>query len=76
MAFVNNKHNVSTGLQIYFVRHAESLNNIRCRDNPEEYETLRFHDPELTPEGYEQAAKLAAFFKYHESHFDVCESKF
>lgn len=76
MEFIPPKHNTSTGLRLYFIRHAESLNNVRNHDNPNNYENERSHDPELSPQGYEQAAQLAAYIKGHEHLGDVCESKF
>jgi broad specificity phosphatase PhoE len=64
-----------TGLKIYLVRHAESLNNIACHDHPGEYENIRYHDPQLSPTGHEQAQQLAQYIKQHEALSEICESK-
>ena len=74
MAFITNKHNTATGLKLFFVRHAESTNNIACHDNFEAYEQLRSHDPELSPQGHDQAASLAQYIKQPENLGDICES--
>lgn len=74
MSFITSKHNPTTGLKIYFIRHAESLNNIRCHDNINNYEHLRSHDPELSPRGYEQASQLAQYIRQHEQLGEVSES--
>ncbi|OMJ77211.1 hypothetical protein SteCoe_23246 [Stentor coeruleus] len=73
MSFITSKHNPATGLKIYFIRHAESLNNIRCHDDLQGYEHLRSHDPDLSPRGYEQASQLAQFIRQHEQLGEVSE---
>jgi broad specificity phosphatase PhoE len=75
MAYILNKHNYDTGLKLFFVRHAESMNNIQCHDNPLEYESMRSHDPLLSPQGYEQAAQLANYIRLHEPVGNLVESK-
>ena len=74
MSFIMPKHKPSTGLKVYLIRHAESLNNITCHDHREGYEDLRSQDPDLSPQGYEQAAHLASYIKTHENIEDICES--
>jgi broad specificity phosphatase PhoE len=75
MAYIQPKHDKLTGLKVFLLRHAESLNNIRSHDNPYEYESLRSHDPDLSTQGYDQAAQLAAYLKQSGSLGDLVESK-
>lgn len=76
MEFIPPKQTTSTGLRIYFIRHAESLNNIRYNADPNKYKEARSHDPDLSLKGYEQATQLAAYIKGNEQFRDVCESNF
>lgn len=77
MSFIPSKHSkVSMGLRIYLVRHAESTNNIICHDHIGEYESMRNHDPLLSPTGHEQAQQLAQYIKQHEHLSEICESIF
>ena len=73
MESIPQKHN---GLRLYFIRHAESLNNIRYNPDPNKYKEARSHDPDLSPKGYEQAIQLATYIKGNEQFRDVCESNF
>jgi broad specificity phosphatase PhoE len=74
MSFIPRNHLSNSGLKIYLVRHAESLNNIMCHDRPGEYETIRNHDPELSKTGHDQAHQLAQYIKQHEILSEICES--
>jgi broad specificity phosphatase PhoE len=75
MAFIAEKHAKNTGLKIFLVRHAESMNNIACHDDREHYEQTRSHDPELSQRGMEQAAQLAEYIRKLEHMGEICESK-
>lgn len=48
-------------LQLYFIRHGQSTNNVILDENNEDYLLVRTTDPELTPVGHEQAQQVAEF---------------
>lgn len=46
-------------LQLYFIRHGQSTNNVIMDENNDDYLLTRATDPELTPIGVEQAQRVA-----------------
>ncbi|HEY9301135.1 MAG TPA: histidine phosphatase family protein, partial [Phormidium sp.] len=61
-------------MQLYFIRHAESINNYNKRLTGSS--KGRSDDPELTATGKEQAKLLAEFFRNNYSHTSVPERDF
>jgi 2,3-bisphosphoglycerate-dependent phosphoglycerate mutase len=48
-------------MRLYLIRHGQSSNNALYGKSPEDFETLRSHDPQLTETGQQQAAAIAQF---------------
>jgi 2,3-bisphosphoglycerate-dependent phosphoglycerate mutase len=48
-------------MRLYLIRHGQSSNNALYGKSPEDFESLRSHDPELTEIGQQQAAAAAKF---------------
>src|SRR5687768_15915859 len=48
-------------MRLYLIRHGQSSNNALYGKNPEYFENLRSHDPQLTETGQKQAALTAEY---------------